>query len=184
MHFPISTGVCNPCKQLISASSHFHSKTKWLYSPMSISYALSSLCVFCPWLKSVICTPWRLVLRAKQAQPIFCPSLAHCTRLGVDPINDRVVTEIIYNRNTYQVMLIKSVGLNENMFCSPEELSFRHESLRGLPLPCGGEDCVSAVSESQIHAEGGLHGSVARAHGPGHQHRWELVGFVVHQMFN
>lgn len=52
-----------------------------------------------------------------------------------------------------------------------EELSLWVQPIRSLQVPGGGEDRVSAIAESQVHAAGGLHRPAAGADGPGHQHR-------------
>lgn len=62
-------------------------------------------------------------------------------------------------------------------FFSPtEELSLWVQPIWSLQVPGGGEDCVSAIAESQVHTAGGLHCPVACANGPGYQHRWRADG--------
>lgn len=63
-----------------------------------------------------------------------------------------------------------------------EELPFWPQPIWSLQVFGGGEDCVSAITKSQVHTEGGLYPPAASAHGPGHQHRWELLGYKHWQM--
>lgn len=54
-------------------------------------------------------------------------------------------------------------------FLSPtEELSLWVQPIWSLQVPGGGEDCVSAVTESQVHTAGWLHCPAACADGPGY----------------
>lgn len=62
--------------------------------------------------------------------------------------------------------------LHYYFFPPTEELPLWVQPIRSLQVPGGGEDCVSAVTESQVHTAGGLHRPAACADGPGYQHRW------------
>lgn len=62
------------------------------------------------------------------------------------------------------------------LFSPTEELPLWVQPIWSLQVPGGGEDCVSAIAESQIHAAGGLHRPAACANGPGYQHRWRADG--------
>lgn len=59
-----------------------------------------------------------------------------------------------------------------SFFSPTEKLSLWGKPIWSLQVPGGGKDCVSAITESQVHSTGRLHRPAACADGPGHQHRW------------
>lgn len=69
------------------------------------------------------------------------------------------------------------VFLKKISLCT-EELSLGVQSIRCFQVPGGREDCVSAITESQVHTEGGLHCPASCAHGSGDKHRYWWVSQI------